>query len=417
MSRARSGRGLQRLALAAGTAWAILLVYAASSMQPWPDILFRTDFFSFWSAAAMIREGAGPALYDLGAQRVFQAELRMELATTEEMRAYQVFNPFPNPPPLGLVYVPLTLLPLPWGYALWFGLSLAVFLAAIALPLRGRTSGRSIAAMMLTFGGVTTTLLEGQPYSLMLLALGSAMLAMACGRPLLGGALLGLLWLKPQYAALFPLVFLAKGRWREMAGMAATGIAVAVTSLAMVGPEGLARYLVMTRQVGAIDFPGVHPQAMVNWRALLLNLWPGIPETSGSILVLALGTGTALLSLLVWRGHWDAASPSFPRQMLATVSAALIASPHSHFQGTVLLLAPLAMIAPIKGEHIAWAWRPLLAIGYLLAVVAALYTQLRWLMGPYLALAMGLQIMQRQRCQHKIGQEDYHLRQALRHEP
>lgn len=401
-------RGDLYLAMLVAVAWLIIMALAASLwLRPWPDVLFRTDFVAFWTGGAMVGAGAEATLFDMAAQSAFQQQARLELATTEEMRRAVFRMPYYGPPPLALLFVPLGQLPLPWAYLLWMPLSLLAFVAAIALALRGRPFAMTLSVVLITFSAVAATLLEGQVNGLFLLALSLGLLCLMSGRPLLGGALLGLLWLKPQYALLFALVFATKRRWQEMAGMAATGLAVAALSVAMVGIEGLAVYLEELRRIGAFHplEASLSPWAMANWRALLMNRWPAIPEALGAILVPALGAGTAAFSLLAWRGAWDPASPRFPRQMLVTAMATIIASPHSHFHGAVLLLGPLALslARPSHGMPLESIWRWALALGYLLALVVFPLRELSWLLVPYLLASMVLLTLQCQAASRGLG--------------
>lgn len=399
LTRGKADRRDRGKALALATAWLILVVFATPIlMKPWPDVLLRTDFVSFWTAGHMVREGFGQSLYDLSLQRRVQDALRSELATVER-------NPLPsgqvsyyNPPPLALLFVPLSLLPLPTAYLVWTALSFLAFLAAVALPLRGRPSAWTPTVLMLTFGGVVDSLIWGQVNGLFLLAASLGLVALGSGRPALGGALLGFLWLKPQYAVLFPLVFLLKRRWLELAGMAVVGLAVAAASLAMVGADGIAGYLELLNRIGGFRPPplaSVNAHLMVNWRSLLLNVWPAVPEALGFALMLALAAATVLASLLAWRGRWDPTSPRFPRQMLVLMLATVLASPHSHYYGMVLLLGPLsvAIARPWQGTRLEGAWVPMLAVGYLLALALWPYRTLYWLMAPYLLSALTLLVL------------------------
>lgn len=383
--------------MAVGTAWVLLLSFAAYyRVRPWPDILLHIDFSSFWMAATMLRDGAGPALFDVETQYAFQLGLRQNLGITEEIRRDMGYNPYPNPPALALLYLPLTLLPIPWAYLLWWGISLSAFAAAIALPLRGHPLGRSTALLMLSFVGVTTTLFEGQPYGLFLLAFSLGLVALRSGSPFLGGVLLGLLWLKPQYAAIFPLVFLAKGSWRELAGMAASGLMVAALSLVLVGPSGILAWLQLLREIGGFHYPWVDPWAMTNWRGVVANLWPTVPEETGSALVLGLGGVTLLLSFAAWRGSWDPNSPRFPRQVLVAVLATILASPHSHIHGAVFLLPVVALMLchPVKGAAQERAWKPLLLAGYALSLAIWPFGLARWALVPFLMGVLGLSVFQ-----------------------
>ncbi|MCL4369939.1 MAG: DUF2029 domain-containing protein [Chloroflexi bacterium] len=390
-----------RLAAAGVAASLVVLTFAFVVVKPWvPEAPLVNDFISFWTAASLVREGAGSTLFDMGLQQGFQRDLRLQVATLEEVRRQAGFLiPYHNPPALALLFLPLTWLPLYWAYLLWSALSLLATWVAVALPLRSRPRAWTVVLVLLTFAGVADCLLWSQIAGVLLLAVSLGLLALTSGRPVLGGALLGLLWLKPQYAVVFALVFLVKGRRRELAGMVGAGLAVAILSLAMVGFGGILSYLELLNRIGEFNPPAdslVKPYAMINWRALLLALWPGIPDSLGSALMLGLGAATVLASLLAWRGEWNPASPRFPRQMLVAVLATLVASPHSHFHGTVLLLAPLSMALarPMPGAVLSRAWGPMLALGYLLALLIWPVRSVGWLFVPYSLLAVGLLLVQ-----------------------
>lgn len=395
----------RRLAIALATAALLVLAVAPFVFRPLgsepasaPDLVslvsgaaMANDFISYWTGASLLREGAGPALYDMDRQHDFQVRLREQRFKGEQL--VNRLDPFHTPPPLALLMVPLTFLPLAWAYLLWTGISLAGLIAAVSLSLRGHRRAWTLAVLMLSTGGVLDTLVWGQVDALFLLAFSLALLAFSRERPLLGGALLGVLWLKPQYAVLFPLVFLVKRRWVELAGMIATGLVFAVISLVVLGLDGIIHYLDVLRSIGAFYPPAesfIFPEIMVNWRAIVVNLWPNIPEAAGSALVLGLGAVTALGALLAWRGGWDPRSREFALRMLVTTLAIVLASPHSHLHGVALLLPPLALALARDdtGRPLAVGWQAMLAAGFLLTWVGWLASDLRWLIGLYCLLAM-----------------------------
>jgi len=242
---------------------------------------------------------------------------------------------------------------------------------------------------------VTHTLFEGQPYGLLLLAFVLALRSLRSGRPFLGGMLLGLLWLKPQYAVLFPVLFLMKGRWRELAGMAATGAVVGAVSLAMVGIQGAVNYVNMVAVMGSLNYRWVDPFNMVNWRAAIIALFPGVSEELGSAIVLMAGAITVLISLTAWKGEWEPSSPRFARQMSAAVLAILVATPHSHILGATLALAPLALaIVPNERIPMARLWVALLALGYLLGFATWPLGYPRWPFAFYFFTLMLILVVQ-----------------------
>lgn len=381
-------------------AWSTVMASVTTLwLNPWPDTIFRSDFISFWTGATLIRDGESANLFNMETQRAFQQQLRQELATTEEIRTATLHNPFHTPAAIAIPFLPLTWLPLSWAYCVWFGISALAMVVALAIPFRRSSMGVTSAVILLTYPGITANLLEGQVYGLFLLALAGALQAMRSRKSFLGGALLGLLCLEPQYAALFAIVLAVKRRWHELAGMIASGLALGVASVGIVGINGTITYVEVIRKIGAFYPPGsslISPEKMANWRALLMNLWPGISEEAGAALVIALALATAAFSLLAWRGEWDPASPRFPRQMLVTVLGAIIASPHSHLHGTVLLLAPLAFgMAGTSKSASSSRWWPLIAgIGYMLSLVAFPLRNLCWILVPYFVIVMTILIVE-----------------------
>ncbi len=384
----------------------VVFFYALSELKDsWPDSPLGTDFVSFWTAGSMVRGGVGASLYDMETQELYQTDLRLQIAVTPRASLFDGFIPYHNPPPLALLLVPLSLLPVSGAYLLWTVLNLVASLAAVTLVPGRRPTGIAL-LLMITFAGVLDNLIWGQMGGLLLLVLSLGMRLMAGGRPYLGGAVLGLLWLKPQYAALFPLVFLLKGRWRELAGICSTGVALAGVSWLMVGTEGILRYLELLQGIGVFYPPSasfVLPEIMVNWRAVLVHLFPGIPGSAGSYLVVLLGLATALTSLRVWRGKWDPTSPRFAIQILVLTLATLVAAPHSHLTGAALLLSPLSLagLRPGTGLLDAKGWAPMIVLGYLLALLGLIASSVHWLLAPYFLAAMLLLIAQDHRQYHR----------------
>lgn len=376
---------------------AAILFLVAAVATTWPDTPLLGDFISFWTGASLLRDGAGPTLFDMDRQAAFQQRLRHELGSVEVVRQATFTDPYHNPPPLALLFVPLTALPFHWAYFVWAGINLLAFVVSVAVQLRGSPRGRGKAVALLAFGGVGITLLEGQVNALFLLAFSLSLLAFGRDMGVTGGALLGILWLKPQYAAPFALLLLLKRRWLELSGMAGVAAGVGALSLVMVGPAGILAYLAELQRIGAFRPPPealVRVDAMVNWRAILLHLWPDVPDGAGGILVVLLGGATILVALLGWRGAWEPTSERFPRQMLVVTLATVLASPHSHFHGAVLLLAPLAaLLAPSPGEATPMrGWRTLVVGGLMLSAIVMPFSSLRWLMAPVLLAGLGILI-------------------------
>jgi hypothetical protein len=91
-----------------------------------------------------------------------------------------------------------------------------------------------------------------------------------------------------------------------------------------------------------LSFHSDWPQAMVNWRALILDLRPGSGERFGFVVSSFLGIVTMVSALLVWRGGWHADRSDFPAKTTLLLIATLLSSHHSHAYGATLLALPLA---------------------------------------------------------------------------
>jgi hypothetical protein len=133
---------------------------------------------------------------------------------------------FPYPPTFLLMTLPLKWVSLPVGYYGWLGLSAAGLMASLR---------RFSAPLALIAPSVLMAEIAGQTSLAMAALLFAA--ATTRDRAWLVGLLLGLaLCIKPQVAVLVPLVLLAAGQWRALAGAAAT---VALMSLAATAVYGL----------------------------------------------------------------------------------------------------------------------------------------------------------------------------------
>ncbi len=389
-----------KLAIALATLWIIVAGFGVLTIQPWrPQVPLSNDFVSFWTGAVFVRDGAGPSLFDMESQARFQEGLRLSLTGRAEMRTGVVLDPFHSPPAQALPLVPLTYLPLAAAYLVFSVLSLTGMAVVVWVLMKGHPWRATATVLLVSFSAVADTLVFGQVNAQFVLALGLGLMALSSGRPLLGGALLGILWLKPQYAVLFPVVFVFKRRWAELAGMVGMGLAIGAVSLLLVGPEGMLRFVLVLREIGGFYPPAdsfIFPEAMVNWRGVVINAVPGIPAETGSLAMAALGAATALVALGAWRGPWEPCSPRFARQVLALTIAAVLASPHSNFHGMVLLLAPLALCivrSPAGIPH-ARTWNLLLAIIYLLSLAVWPFKGNSWLLVPLLLAVLGILVMQ-----------------------
>jgi hypothetical protein len=206
-----------------------------------------------------------------------------------------------------------------------------------------------LTALLLTFFPLAYTVFVGQPIVIMLLAFAQAYRAWERERDFEAGLWCGVLALKIQYPVFLTLVLIAKGRWRAVAGILCSSLAIFLSSWAVFGTKGMLDFLATMRSLTGFRtvHPFICPQQMINWRGLLVNVMP--METSDPVglgLTIALSALTASALLVIWRGPWNPSGPRFASQMLATMLVTMLANFHNHIHGATLLLVPaVAMMA------------------------------------------------------------------------
>jgi len=159
------------------------------------------------------------------------------------------YLPFLNPPPAALVLVPLAVLPLAIGFALFSGLSVAAIVASYRVLTRriGCPPWPTLVALLCVPGVFSFAL--GQWAGVLTLCLVVA-LWLLDRHPLVAGLALACLLIKPQYIWLVPLALVVMRRWRALAGLALGALVVAALSLFLVGSRGIADWVGLSLTAG-----------------------------------------------------------------------------------------------------------------------------------------------------------------------
>ena len=159
------------------------------------------DFRVFYAAAQVAKEGASP--YDWGA--LARAEDRLYNAPSHLQPrdpAYFYFLAFPEGPWLAAALEPLTALPWQAAFAAFDGLLLAAITGGALLcgrSLGWTTRRRRLAALCVILSPIGfLNLFMGQVSALVFFGLAGAWAFARGGRPILGGLLLTLSWIKPN---------------------------------------------------------------------------------------------------------------------------------------------------------------------------------------------------------------------------
>ena len=206
-----------RFVRAAAVGFSILFVIIAF-WATW--ILFTKplaiDFLSYWAASRLVLTGQLASVYTLEAHHA-----------AEELIApiKDGWLPFAYPPPFLLVVTPVGLAPFWLAFFLWLAVSTTIYAAVVG---RGSSLPYAMAhpSVLANFliaqnGLLTTSILAGGLRTLE-------------RRPFAGGAILGLLVIKPQLALVIPFAMIAGRQWAAIAGgMLSAAIALSIALLAL----------------------------------------------------------------------------------------------------------------------------------------------------------------------------------------
>ncbi|UVI40388.1 glycosyltransferase family 87 protein [Qipengyuania spongiae] len=193
----------------------------------WRDATGATgsDFLAFWGAAKSVMAGDPAAAYDLAVQE------RIQTGTGSHG-----WFAFVNPPPFLLAVAPFGWLPYPSGWIAWVALTYALWAWA------GVRAFPRLWPLVLTYPGALIAATHGQNGLLTgaLLIAAISLLARSC--PLLSGAAIGALVIKPHLALLLPFWLLGGRCWRTILAAGAALVALLLASLLAFGTATMQAY-------------------------------------------------------------------------------------------------------------------------------------------------------------------------------
>ena len=304
------------------------------------------DFECYWSASAIALGGEPSAVYDL--QRLHARE-EEAIGQPTYMAAWYY------PPTFLVIVLPVALVGYFWAFAIWSTLTFAGY----SLVLRKIIPRTESFWPALAFPGAFANLQNGQNGLLTFSLLGGALLSLE-SRPLLAGALFGLLTYKPQMGLLIPLVLFATRRWQAFFAAAVTAIAFAGISLVLFRAEtwraffntlGFTRHLIL--ESGGVQF-----YTLQSVFAAVRLLGGGIAAAYLSQFVAA--AIAAAIVLWIWRQDIQ-----FELKASALVTGTVLVTPYIVYYDLVLLALPIAWLAlegrrsgflPFEKSLLALAW-------------------------------------------------------------
>lgn len=283
------------------------------------------DFSNFYAASRLVRGGRAAEAYDLVAfNRAIVAD--HPGATATYFWAY--------PPPSSLLVAPLAYMPYGLAMTVWtvLGLSAFLFMAWRLYPSRlTLLAGAASPALFWDvwhhqLGGLTAALLAFGFYE-------------SAKRPLVAGASIGLLVIKPHLAVAAPFLLAAGRRWKQIFAAGATVIGVSAVSYLIFGPTMWAAFLSAAGRAREIlESPG-------QLKALMPSIFVALQLLGAPTWLCWTAQGAAAVAaIIVGIWVWRATSDSGMRTAAALAACALI-SPYTFAYDSTLTALAIAAYA------------------------------------------------------------------------
>jgi hypothetical protein len=352
---------VKRLWLAGGGLALFIATMAAGNLFVSPDKQLTTrsaghDFLAFYTAGTFLREGRPTDIYDLQAVQSFQRDMKQR-----HHLELDGFGPFWNPPVFAWLFVPLAGMSYPEAWWIWFAVNLSCISLAMVLLcmiIKGPITGGS--PMPLSVWGLIVLLTaislpfvqslgHGQNTGVSLLLLSSVVFLWRRGWAVPAGLVCGLLFCKPQLAALLAAMLVLNLGWRALSGIAITGLGLLVTTVATL-PGMLGEYL--RRLPGIIRFMQVEHRYMWERHVTLKAFWrlmvQGYSVGDLTWLTRSLWVGSAILVagglVVVVIRTWRVREQSRDGLIAATIASAPLLMPF-YFDYDLLLLSVAAVLS------------------------------------------------------------------------
>jgi hypothetical protein len=236
-----------------------------------------------------------------------------------------------------LIFAPFRVLPFSAAATLWALVIVAVYAAIARAAFRTAEptglDARLVATAAFAFAPFVELVRYGQSTIILVAACYAAYLALNRQRPVLAGAALGLLALKPQFGLPFAVVVLAGGEWAMLAGAILSVTAQAAAVWIVMGREAFTRYAALL------------PDIVRNTDALEANKWTVhslrsltqlLPSPAATLLWVGMSAAGLWYVARVWRSD----APLSVRFGFAMLAAVLV-SPHLLVYDATLAALPL----------------------------------------------------------------------------
>jgi hypothetical protein len=284
------------------------------------------DLINYWSGARFAASGRAAQAYD------HDLFFRFEQAVIGPGANFKIYG---YPPSLMLLTRPLAALPFLAALALWSASGVALSAALLARLVGWRQ------ALLASIGAPAAflNLLSGQNGCFTAALLGGGLLLLD-RRPLVSGALLGLLSVKPQMALLLPIALIAGRRWKTLVAAAASAALLVDLSVVLYGIDpwlGFLDQMTYQRQLMELPHDDWFRRMPTVFAATRLAGASVAAAYAAQLVSAALAVGAVILA---WRSH---ATTEIKAAVL--VVAIFLATPYAWDYDMIVLLFAAAWLA------------------------------------------------------------------------
>jgi hypothetical protein len=230
--------------------------------------------------------------------------------------------------------------------------------------MRTKPISSRLVLMILASLPVFLNIFAGQVGVWLAICIGEFLRAARDHRPLRAGFWLGGLLIKPQVLILLvPILALQRSR-RILAGLVACTLILGLTSIALVGSNGLFQMLQLW-----IAYAGsqahIWIEGMMNWRMLGFHLSALTAPWMGYGIALTGMALTLFMAVRAWRRPVDMQSPQMPVAVLGILAATTVFTWHSQINTAMILIPPMVYLLQSRAlprkALVFWVFLPALA--------------------------------------------------------
>ncbi len=303
------------------------------------------DLRSFIASAQIVRDHGFAAIYDLSLQAEYQRA--MFTSAGGIWPGNQDVLPTLYLPPFVALFLPLLLVDPVTAWWLWALGNLVLLLFYLRRLMRAACADSSmwlLAGLALSLPAFMNLYL-GQVEVWLLVCVGEAMLAVRKRQDFRAGLWLAGLLIKPQSLILLVPGLLIGNRRQTFVGFVVAAAGIGLLSLWLIGFDGLQSWFGLLAGFSAASgLPGNSPGAMMNWRALAINLDGAMPSPFWFLLAFGGTLVTGIVAVALWHVRPVPGSTTDARIWLATWAATCIVAWHSHVHMALPLLAPAVFV-------------------------------------------------------------------------